>query len=88
MHKIIVPKHKRISSNVLTKFERTSLIGFRAEQLQYEGVEPMVKLEGKFDPMKIAEVEVDKKLLDYIIKRRMPEGKFEIWHLKELRIIK
>lgn len=73
----------------LTKFEKTKIIGLRAEQLnQY--FNPMIKIDPKkFNSsnyiLKIAKKEVEQKLLPIKIKRQMPDGKYVIRTLQELK---
>lgn len=77
---------KRISSPMMTRFEKDSLIGTRAEQLA-RGVTPLVTFNPnieKFVPYVIAKREVEKKLTSQIIRRHMPDGTFEDWHITEL----
>ena len=78
---------KRISLNILNKYEKTKIIGFRASQLKY-GVKPLIDITETFDPFKIAEMELEAKVLPYKIRRPMPDGTDEIWDLKELVLIK
>jgi DNA-directed RNA polymerase subunit K/omega len=78
-------KEERISLNVLTKFERASIIGFRASQLRHNDVKPYINVDrGKFTPYEIAKMELRQKVLPYLVKRSLPNGKVEVYHLKEL----
>lgn len=78
----------RISRNILTKFERTSILGFRSSQLQY-GAKPLVDFdENNYDIYEIAKKELEQKVLPYKIKRFLPNNRVEIWDLKELIQIK
>ena len=78
---------KRISLNVLTKFERVHIIGYRASQLQYGIVPILIPFDPDkevYDPIEIATKELEAKVLPFIIERLLPHGKKEYWHLKEL----
>jgi DNA-directed RNA polymerase subunit K/omega len=59
---------------IMTKFEKTSIIGKRAEQLR-RGDKPYYDTsKEKFDPLSIAEKELELKLIPFIIKRKLPDG--------------
>lgn len=64
----------------LTKYERTKIIGMRAEQLA-RGAEPFVPPVapdgGRFDACELAERELEARVLPFIIVRRMPDGRTE-----------
>jgi DNA-directed RNA polymerase subunit K/omega len=81
---------KRISPPIMTKFEKTDLIGERAEQIA-RGVKPLIKFDPmieKFIPYEIAKKEIEEKVVPLQISRKMPDGTTEIWDIKELRQIK
>lgn len=68
----------------LTKYERAKIIGLRAKQIN-SGATPFVKLpENIIDGYVIAEMELKDKKIPFIIKRPMPNGGCEYWHLKDL----
>ena len=82
---IIDPLHKSIP--FLTKFERARIIGQRTSQLD-NGSKPYVKVpEHIIDTHNIAELELNNKKLPYIIRRPMPNGGSEYWHIKDLENI-
>jgi DNA-directed RNA polymerase subunit K/omega len=63
-------------SLMMTKYERTKLIGIRAEQLArgalpYVGVDPGEP----FDPCEVAERELAARLLPFVVVRSLPDGK-------------
>lgn len=71
----------------LTQFERTKIIGFRAEQLA-NGNRPFVPVPDHVtDVLDIARLELEAKRLPFIIKRPMPDGTFEYIRLSDLIII-
>jgi DNA-directed RNA polymerase I, II, and III subunit RPABC2 len=71
----------------LTLFEKTKLIGFRANQLA-QGARPLVQVPSHVtDVIDIAKIELEEKRMPYILKRTMPDGTFEYWRLTDLLII-
>jgi len=78
-----VENNKRISINRLTKYERVRIIGTRAKQI-IMGSNILIKgIENK-TPTEIAELELKHNMIPFKIKRRLPNGMFEIWKLSEL----
>ena len=79
------PKHKGVP--YLTLFEKTKIIGFRANQLA-QGARPLVELpEYMTDVLEIARLELEKKRLPYILKRPFPDGTYEYIRLADLLIL-
>jgi len=71
----------------LTLFEKTKLIGFRANQLA-QGARPLVDVPKHVtDVLDIARLELEQKRMPYILKRGMPDGTFEYWRLTDLLIL-
>ena len=82
---IIDDKHKTYP--VLSKYEKAKIIGIRVNQLNY-GAEPFVTVKQlNLDKVIIVEEELKQKKLPFIIKRPMPNGKFEYWNVKDLEMI-
>jgi DNA-directed RNA polymerase subunit K/omega len=78
----------RITLPYYSKYEFTTLIGIRAQQLA-DGAKPLVALDGFIlsSPRlvwDIAEKEVLEKKLPFIIHRQFPGGKSEYWSATEL----
>lgn len=68
----------------LTKFERARVLGQRAKQIE-NGAKPFVQVpENIVDAYVIAEIELKQKRIPFIIRRPIPGGKCEYWHLKDL----
>lgn len=68
----------------LTKFERARVLGQRAKQIE-NGAKPFVQVpENIVDAYVIAEMELKQKRVPFIIRRPIPGGKCEYWHLKDL----
>jgi DNA-directed RNA polymerase I, II, and III subunit RPABC2 len=71
----------------LTNFERTKIIGLRANQLS-KGSVPFISVPKHITDVKdIARLELEQKRLPYIIKRPLPNGNFEYWRLADLLIL-
>tara|TARA_Y100000389_G_C17459728_1_gene520773 strand:- start:687 stop:1265 length:579 start_codon:yes stop_codon:yes gene_type:complete len=84
-NKIIDEHHK--STPILTKFEKTKVIGFRAIQLT-SGAPPFIDIPSHIhDPTIIANMELNAKKIPFIIKRPISSSSFEYWLLSELEII-
>lgn len=78
-------QHK--SPPFLTVYERTKILGTRANQLA-EGARPFVTVpEYIIAPLDIAKLELEQRRLPFIIKRPIPDGTFEYWRLSDLLII-
>ena len=76
-----------LSYPFLNKYEITKIIGHRANELS-QGARPYINLEKHVtDPKEIARMELEQRRLPYIIKRPMPNGKFEYWRLTDLVIL-
>lgn len=83
---LIVPNEKRISRNILTKYEKVRLLGTRAKQIS-DGSKVFVKYDGAKSAMELAELELKHKVIPLKIKRPLPNGLFEIWSINELEIL-
>jgi len=71
----------------LTNFERTKIIGLRANQIS-RGSVPFVSVPKHItDVRDIARLELEQKRLPYIVKRPLPNGTFEYWRLSDLLIL-
>jgi DNA-directed RNA polymerase subunit K/omega len=72
---------------ILSKYEKTKVIGIRVSQLN-KGATPYIKLTTKIlDNSLIAEKELFEKRLPFIIRRPIPNGKFEYWNVNDLEMI-
>ena len=82
---IIDPLHRTLP--YLTKYEKARVLGQRAKQIEV-GAKPLVKVpENIIDGYVIAELELREKKIPFIIKRPIPGGAFEYWHLRDLENI-
>lgn len=79
--------YKHITYPFLTVYEKTKLIGMRANQLS-QGAAPFIKVPDYVKNVKeIARMELEQKRLPYIIKRPLPNGEYEYWRLSDLMIL-
>jgi DNA-directed RNA polymerase subunit K/omega len=82
---IVDALHK--TSPFLTKYEKTRILGVRAKQIN-QGAKPLIEIEKTIiDGYLIAQLELQKKVIPFIIKRPIPNGNFEFWKLSDLEII-
>ena len=76
------PNHKTYP--FLTLYERTKIIGLRANQLS-QGSRPFIAVPDHItDVRDIARIELAQKKLPFIVKRPLPNGTFEYWRLADL----
>jgi DNA-directed RNA polymerase I, II, and III subunit RPABC2 len=80
-----IEKDKRVTLPYLTKFEKARVIGTRAVQISM-GAKTNVQF-SKFDPIEIATKELHTKNLPLIIRRHLPNNKYEDWSVSELMIL-
>ena len=82
---IIDELHKTLP--ILTKYEKTRILGIRIKQLN-NGALPYVKTsEDILDNYIIAERELKEKKIPFIIQRPLPNNTFEYWRLEDLEIL-
>lgn len=71
----------------LTNFEKTKIIGLRANQIS-KGSMPFVSVPKHItDVRDIARLELEQKRIPFIVKRPLPNGTFEYWRLCDLLIL-
>jgi DNA-directed RNA polymerase I, II, and III subunit RPABC2 len=86
------PPEKELNRNhnsvpYLTLFEKTKIIGFRANQIA-QGARALIQVPAHItDVLEIARLELEQKRLPYILKRPMPDGTFEYVRLADLIIV-
>lgn len=79
------PNHR--SNPWLSQFERTKILGFRANQLA-QGAKPYVPVpKHVVSTLDIARIELKERRLPFIISRVMPDGIFEFWRMSDLMIL-
>jgi len=81
----IVEDSKRITFPKLTKYEKVRLIGTRAKQISL-GAKVLIKNTNGLNPIEIAKLELNERMIPMKIKRILPDNKVEIWKLSELEI--
>jgi DNA-directed RNA polymerase subunit K/omega len=76
------------SQPFLSVYERTKILGFRANQLA-QGARSYLKPvpDHITSTLEIARLELNQRLLPFIIKRPIPDGTFEYWRLSDLMLI-
>ena len=84
-------KQPRVTREFYTKYEYTTLLGTRIQQLA-DGAKPLVSLEGlkMTDPRFIefvARREIEQRKLPFLIRRQLPTGESEYWSTQELEML-
>jgi len=67
----------------MSKYEKVRIIGIRAKQIM-TGANILIKGVENKTPTEIAELELINNMVPFKIKRRLPNGRYEIWKLSEL----
>jgi DNA-directed RNA polymerase I, II, and III subunit RPABC2 len=67
---------------MMTKYEKTRIIGTRATQIAM-GAAPMVECTELSDPLRIAEKELKEFRVPLVIRRFLPDGSYEDWKVSE-----
>ena len=82
---IVDELHKTVP--ILTKYEKTRILGERTKQIN-NGSKPFVDVQNDIiDGYLIACKELEEKKMPFIIRRPLPSGGSEYWHLKDLEVI-
>lgn len=80
-----VKKEDRISANRMTKYELVRILSERVKQLS-TGAKPLIKNYKELSSNeKIAQEEIKLNMVPFKLRRPLPNGKFEIWTLDELK---
>lgn len=78
-------KHRSVP--YLTIYEKTKIIGARANMLA-QNARPLIEVPPHVtDVLEIARLELEQKRLPFILARPMPDGTFEYWRLQDLLIL-
>jgi DNA-directed RNA polymerase subunit K/omega len=78
--------NKNSTKPILSKYEKTKIIGFRMEQLA-RGAEPYVEIiDNAFEPGEIAMRELKERKLPFMVRRTLPNGQHEIFRLCDMLI--
>lgn len=78
------PNHKSVP--FLTQYEKTKIIGMRANQLSQGARLYIAKPPHVNDVCELARLELMARRLPYIVRRPMPDGSCEYWRLSDLII--
>lgn len=82
---IIDPFHTTIP--IMTKYEKARILGMRAKQLN-SNIKPAIPIKDYvIDSYRIAEMELEQKVIPFIIRRPLPSGKSEFWRVNDLMIL-
>lgn len=88
--KVYVFGKDRITRDVLSKYERVSIVGFRIDQIQRGAPvssEILAKVEDPNDYKGIVILELESHKCPVVLLRHMPDGKkIEVWKLSELKL--
>ena len=81
----------RITLPYYSKYEYTTLMGIRAQQIA-DGAKPMISLDGlqTSHPQfvwTVADREIKDRVLPFIVHRRLPDGISEYWSATELTVV-
>ncbi|KAL0219049.1 hypothetical protein P9112_004702 [Eukaryota sp. TZLM1-RC] len=77
------PSQERVTTPYLTKYERARILGARALQISLNAP-VLVEVDKETDPLEIAEKELIAKKIPFTIRRYLPDGSYEDWHLNDL----
>jgi DNA-directed RNA polymerase I, II, and III subunit RPABC2 len=85
-----VPANQRITLDVLSKYEKARVLGVRAVQLAssaptYADILPETL--STLNALQIAEEELRQQVIPFVLRRHLPDGHYEDWHLHELMIL-
>jgi len=82
-----INKNDKISYPIMTKYEKTKIIGIAAQQIQ-SGRQPSLSIPNNLtNPLDIAEYELMNKKTPFILKRKLPNNTFEYYSINQLTII-
>lgn len=81
-------KKKKITIPVLTKYEKTSILSIRSQQIM-DNSPILIDISNikNLTPYNIALEELKQKKIPFKIKRTLPDKTYEIWHIKDFKYI-
>jgi len=77
-----IEKKNKKTYPILTKFEKARIIGVRLQQLA-NGARPLVDTSSLKTINDIVHLELEKRMIPFIIRRLLPNGRYEDWKLEE-----
>ena len=86
---IIEHNGEKLSRNILTKYEKTTLIGVRLEQLSYGSPSTLSEEEKKNckSIKDVAEMELTTGVIPLMLCRQLPNKTEEYWKIKDMIIV-
>ena len=81
-----INKNVKKTIPLLTKFERARIMGVRLQQLA-NGAKPRIDITNLKSINEIVEKELFLRKIPFIIRRTLPNGKFEDWKLEEFESV-
>ena len=81
-----INKNVKKTIPLLTKFERARIMGVRLQQLA-NGAKPRIDITNLKSINEIVEKELSLRKIPFIIRRTLPNGKFEDWKLEEFESV-
>ena len=83
----IIIDHMHKTLPILTKYEKTRVLGIRLKQLNNNNAPYINVGENIIDNFIIANLELEQKKLPFIIERPLPNNTFEYWKVQDLEIL-
>lgn len=84
--KVYNPK-TNVTRNVLTRYEKTKIIGMRLEQIA-RGAKPYVNVPKEMTNIRdIVLMELEQKKIPFMIARNLPNGTKEYWRIDDMMIV-
>ena len=81
-----IPDNERVSDKYITYYEFVRILGIRSQQFNL-GAKPLVSGVDHLPSPKMAYVELMAKMTPFIIRRHLPNKKYEEWKIHEMEII-
>jgi len=81
-----IPTEERDTDDIMTYYEMVRIIGTRAQQFNF-GSKPLIEGVTALHPAKMAYLELMAGMTPFIIRRHLPNKKYEEWKISELRLI-
>ncbi|CAG8683718.1 9484_t:CDS:2 [Acaulospora morrowiae] len=81
----VVQEKERVTTPYMTKYEKARILGTRALQISMNAP-ILVDRDNEIDPLEIARKELRQKKIPLMVRRFLPDGSYEDWHVRELII--
>lgn len=79
-------KNEHLTTPYMTHLEYARVVGVRALQLS-TNKSPQIPLDGDYDPIRIARRELEAGVVNLVIRRTLPDGRIDDWHVKDMVIV-